>query len=249
MKPKGKVYLVGAGPGDPDLLTRKALRLLESADVVICDRLISAEVLALASPTARVIYAGKRQGQQDEVQEQIYSHMLREAVPSQVVVRLKCGDPMVFARGGEELRFLLEHGIDAEVVPGVSSAISAMSLAGIPLTYRGVAASFTVVAGHRQNILGLDWGAHAGIDTLVVLMGVENRELIAESLIRAGRPTSQAVVFIERASTDRERVVGATLGEMADGLVEVEAPAVLVIGDVVRLRARASGRTAEEVKA
>lgn len=236
MKPKSKVYLVGAGPGDPDLLTRKALRILESADAVIFDRLVPSAVADLANPAAVKIYAGKSQGQQEEVQDAIFEHFLRLAGTADVIVRLKSGDPMVFARGGEEMRFLYDNGFDVEVVPGVSSAISALSLTGIPLTYRGVAASFTVVAGHRRNILDLDWSNYARIDTLVVLMGVENRELIAESLIRTGRPASCPVAFIERASTDSERVVESTLGEMAAGRVEVEAPAVLVIGEVVRMR-------------
>jgi len=236
VKPKPKVYLVGAGPGDPDLLTRKALKVLESAEAVIYDRLVPAEILALASPAAMLVYGGKRQGEQDLVQAEIFDHILRLAASCNVIVRLKSGDPTVFGRGGEELRFLTEHGLDVEVVPGVSSATAALALTGVPLTYRGVAASFAVVAGHRQNILTIDWAAHAGIDTLVVLMGVENRELIAESLMRAGRPASLPVAFIERASMERERFVESTLGEMAAGMVEVEAPAVLVIGEVVRKR-------------
>jgi uroporphyrin-III C-methyltransferase len=247
VKPKAKVYLVGAGPGDPDLLTVKALKLLALADVVIYDRLVPAEVLALANPAATLIYAGKRQGQQEEVQAEIFDHILRWRNTAGRIVRLKSGDPMVFARGGEELEFLHEHGLDVEVVPGISSAISALTLTGIPLTYRGVAGSFTVVAGHRQNILELDWSAYAGVDTLVVLMGVENRELIAECLIRAGRAPSQPAAFIERASTEQERVVETTLREIAEGGADVEAPAVLVIGEVVRKRVPLHSREAAEV--
>lgn len=232
----GKVYLVGAGPGDPDLMTVKALRLLQQATVIIYDRLVSAEILALGNPAAVYIDGGKQQGQQEEIQRDIYRWLLKTARTHDTVVRLKSGDPMVFGRGGEELEFLYQHGISAEVVPGVSSAVAAPALAGIPLTYRGVAASFAVIAGHRQSLMELDWSVYMAVDTLVVLMGVENRELIADSLIRKGRPRTQPVAFIERSSTDRERIVEATLESVARGNVDVSAPAVFVIGEVVGLR-------------
>jgi len=233
-----KVYLVGAGPGDPDLLTRKALRILQQADVVIYDRLVSAEILALANPEASLIFAGKQQGQQDEIQAEIFAWFLRLRGKAHTIVRLKSGDPMVFGRGGEELEFLARHDFDAEVVPGISSALAGPALAGIPVTFRGIAASFSVIAGHRQSLASLDWSVYQGVDTLVILMGVEWRDVIALALIDAGRPGSQPVAFIERASTDRERVVEATLDEVAEGKVDVESPAVLVIGEVVRLRQR-----------
>lgn len=233
-----KVYLVGAGPGDPELLTRKALRLLEQADAIIYDRLVSAEILALANPGATFIYAGKRQGQQDEVQSEIFDWLLRLADSADVIVRLKSGDPMAFGRGGEELAFLAEHGIDAEIVPGISSALAAPGLAGIPVTHRGVAASFSVIAGHRQSLTSLDWSVYQGVDTLVILMGVEHRDVIAHTLMEQGRPADHPVAFIENASTERERVVESTLGAVARGKVSVEAPAVIVIGEVVRHRTR-----------
>jgi len=233
-----KVYLVGAGPGDPDLITRKALRLLEQADVIIHDRLVSEEILALANPQAEFLYAGKEAGEQERVQNEIYGWLLEYRNRARIIVRLKSGDPMIFGRGGEELEFLLRHGFEAEVVPGVSSAIAAPSLAGIPLTYRGTAASFAVIAGHRQSICALDWSAYSGIDTLIVLMGVEQRDFIAGSLIAYGRPQDQPVAFIINASTPRERIVEATLGQVARREVEVESPAVFVIGEVVRLRAK-----------
>jgi uroporphyrin-III C-methyltransferase len=231
-----KVYLVGAGPGDPELLTRKALRILEQADVILYDRLVSAEILALANPQAKLIDTGKQQGQQEEIQSEIFDWFLRLAGSVRTIVRLKSGDPMVFGRGGEELEFLAAHGIDAEVVPGISSALAAPALAGIPLTYRGVAASFSVIAGHRQSLTSLDWSIYQGVDTLIILMGVEHRDVIAHTLIEQGRPASQPVAFVENASTPRERTVESSLGMVARGKVDVQAPAVMVIGEVVRHR-------------
>lgn len=233
----GKVYLVGAGPGDPGLLTVKALRILEHAEVVVYDRLVSAEILALADG-ALLIDGGKRRGEQERIQDEINQLMVQHARAGRSVVRLKAGDPMVFARGAEEWEYLLDHGIEVEVVPGVSSALAAPALAGIPPTCRGVAASFSVIAGHRENFMRTDWSQYARIDTLIILMGVENREYIAESLIRCGRCATQPVAFIENASTAMERVVEATLASVAAGREEVNAPAIFVIGDVVRLRSR-----------
>jgi uroporphyrin-III C-methyltransferase len=241
-----KVYLVGAGPGDPDLLTRKAARILEKAEVLIYDRLVSPETLALANPDATFIYAGKQRGQQEDVQAEIYAWFLRLAHCDGPIVRLKCGDPMIFSRGGEELEFLVRHGFDVEVVPGVSAVTAAPALAGIPLTHRGLAASFAVVAGHGESLREHDWSVYRGIDTLVVLMGVENRRTIAARLMELGRPASQPVAFLERVSTDAERVVESTLGEVASGAAQVEAPAVLVIGEVVRLRASAKSLQAPD---
>ncbi len=244
-----KVYLVGAGPGDPELLTRKALRLLEQADVVIYDRLVSAEVLALANANAVFVNGGKEFGRQEEIQNEIFDSFLYFSTRARTIVRLKSGDPMVFGRGGEELEFLRGNGIEAEVVPGVSSAIAAPALAGIPLTYRGIAASFAVVAGHRQGVTTLDWAVYGGVDTLVVLMGVEYRDVIAGSLISNGRPGGQPVAFLMNASTDRERLVESTLAEVASRKVDVEAPAVMIIGEVVRLRTQRTVRQVQEMSA
>jgi siroheme synthase len=145
---------------------------------------------------------------------------------------------MVFGRGGEELAFLSANNIDAEVVPGLSSALAAPALAGIPVTHRGVAASFSVIAGHRKSLTALDWSAYQGVDTLVILMGVEHRDVIAHTLIAQGRPADHPIAFIENASTERERIVEATLGAVAARHVDVQAPAVIVIGEVVRHRVR-----------
>ena len=233
---RAKVYMVGAGPGDPDLLTRKAARILAQAEVVIFDNLVSPEILSLANPNARFVHARKQRGQQEEVQAEIYAWYLRLREAGGPVVRLKSGDPMVFGRGAEELEFLTRHGFDVEVVPGVSAVTAAPALAGIPLTYRGVATSFTVLPGHRQAVKEVDWPAYRHAGTLVVLMGVNNRAAIANRLINGGRPAGDPVAFLQFASTERERVIESTLEEVARGEVDVEPPAVFVIGEVVRLR-------------
>ncbi len=229
------IYLVGAGPGDPDLLTVKAVRVLERAEVVLFDRLISAEILACINPRAILIDVGKEEGQQCEKQRQIVPLLLHYGTQHETVVRLKSGDPMVFARGGEELADLLEAGCDVEVIPGISSALAAPELAGIPLTYREVARSFAIVTGHGRDGLLQDWTAYARIDTLIILMGVKHRAEIATRLIAAGRDAKQPTAFIERASTPNERRVYATLADVAEGMVEAEAPAVWIAGEVVGL--------------
>ena len=232
-----KVFIVGAGPGDPGLLTVRALQILQFADIVLYDRLVSPQILALIPPTAELLYAGKLQGQQAEVQQLIGQMLIEYANSDRSVVRLKGGDPLVFGRGAEEWQLLREAGIEVELVPGVSSATSVLGLAGIPPTFRGIADGFAVVTGHlRDEADPIDWSKYAKVDTLIILMGVRTRAEIASELIRHGRPAGQPVAFVERGATPDERVVIATLREVADGLVQVENPAVFVAGDVVRLR-------------
>lgn len=228
-----KVYLVGAGPGDPELLTVKAAKLISLADVILYDRLVSTEILALARAEARLIYVGKEKGHAEETQQRIFGELALHAFCGRTVLRLKGGDPMVFGRGAEEWAFLARLGIDVEVVPGISSAIAAPALAAIPLTLRGVARSFAVVTGQDRDGFREDWQSCMGIDTLVILMGVAHRQRIARALIDSGRPASQACAFIERSSSPRERLVTTTLGSIAAGSVEVESPAIWICGDVV----------------
>jgi len=232
----GKVYIVGAGPGDPDLLTVKARRLIEQAGTIIYDRLVTPAILSLAPPRSQCIYAGKEEGRQSETQARILDLLLEHGRQPDTVVRLKGGDPMVFGRGAEEWAFLIQHGIDAEIVPGVSSAVAVPALAGIPLTFRGVATSFAVATGHCHDGENTAWESYAHVDTLVVLMGVGRRVSIAGRLIAGGRDPSTPVAFIENGTTDRERIVITTLQEIADDRVAVEAPAVMVVGQVVTLR-------------
>jgi uroporphyrin-III C-methyltransferase len=183
-----------------------------------------------------VISVGKHEGEQEVVQNRIFSLILDRALAGKSVARLKGGDPLVFGRGAEEWALALEHGIPVELIPGVTSATSVPGLAGIPLTYRQVSQSFGVIAGHCSEDLRQDWDRFARIDTLVVLMGVKNRALIAQALIDAGRDPHQPVAFIERGTTPAQRVITSDLRSVALGQVAVENPAVFVIGEVVKLR-------------
>jgi len=234
----GKLYLIGAGPGDPELLTLKAVRVLRDCDVVLYDRLVSREVLSFARPDAELVFVGKHEGQQEHTQTQIFELIRRRALERKTIGRLKGGDPLVYGRGAEEWELALDTGIEVELVPGISSAVSVPGLAGIPLTYRGVAQSFAVVTGHCQEGLTAAWHKYSSIDTLAILMGVKNRAFIAQALIAAGRDQEEPVAFIERGSTPQQRVVESTLSRVAAGLVSVEPPAVFLVGKVVRLRSR-----------
>lgn len=239
----GKVYLVGAGPGDPELLTVKALRVLRAADVVIYDRLVSREVLACANPNAQFLYAGKHEGDQERVQRWILEQMIGLAGRGLAVVRLKGGDPCIFGRGGEEWSALRAEDIEVELVPGVSSAVSVAGLAGIPVTFRGISRAFAVVTGHCQDPAETDWSRYAGVDTLVILMGVKCRAEIADRLMEAGRPANEPVAFIEKGTTPEEKVICSTLAEVAAGRVAVSSPALFVVGRVVGLREGLVGET------
>lgn len=230
------IHIVGAGPGRADLLTVRAARLLAQADAVLYDRLVSPEVLELVRPGAELIDVGKDEGQQERIQAGIYAQLEACASRHETVVRLKGGDPMVFGRGAEEWAWLVEHGYEVEVVPGISSAVAVPELAGIPLTYRGIAGGFAVLTGHRKEGSCTQWAAYAHVDTLVVLMGVGHRAEIANCLLEHGRASDTPVAFIENGTTPRERVVHSTLGRVAQGETSVSAPAVMVIGECVSLR-------------
>lgn len=232
----GVVTLVGAGPGDPDLITVKGRRAIETADVILHDRLVDKRALGWARPRAEIIDVGKRFGHEEEIQASIMSIAIDRARRGFHVVRLKGGDPFVFGRGIEEWQAFVAAGIDVVAVPGVSSALAAGPIAGVGLTLRGIARSFTVVTGHTITDAGVAWDRYAAADTLVVLMGVANRQRIARRLIDGGRPASEPVVFVENATSETEFVVAATLGEVAAGEVLVESPAVWIIGPVIHSR-------------
>ncbi len=227
------VYLVGAGPGDPELLTVKATRLLQRADVVVYDRLIESAVLDLAPPWAEMIDVGKRPGAPTDSQTRINDVLIDRGRRFDCVVRLKGGDPFVFGRGGEEALELRAAGIDVEAVPGITSAVAAPAAAGIPVTMRGVSSGFTVITGHQDPSTDkwLDWDALARTGTtLVILMGASRTAVISQRLIAAGMDTDTAVAVVYSATTDHEHAVRTTLAELPD--IEVTNPSTLVIGAV-----------------
>jgi len=232
--------LVGAGPGDPSLLTLGALLRLREADVVIYDRLVSEEVLSMIPRGVSKVYGGKNPGSRGrERQEELNQLMLREAKSGKRVVRLKGGDPFLFSRGGEEAEFLRNHGVEFEVVPGVSSALAVPAYAGIPLTHRGYSSSVTVVTGREAGSkTRLDWSKIAGgSDVVVVLMGAAKAKEIATKLLMAGKPAETPMAAITWGTTKRQKTVTTTIGRAAKGrgAEEVEAPSVIVVGRVVSL--------------
>jgi len=234
----GKVYLVGAGPGDPDLLTLRAVKVLSEADVILYDRLVNEEVLSFARTGCKLVYVGKEEGKHTLPQEEINRLLVFYASTYRKVVRLKGGDPFVFGRGGEEAVYLRKHRIPYEVVPGVSSVYAVPAYAGIPITFRGIASSFAVVTGHEctGKEKSVNWRSFGGIDTLVILMGVKNRQRIARELMEGGRDPDEPVAFIEMGTTKDQRVILSTLRSVAEDPPEVRPPAVIVVGEVVRLR-------------
>ena len=238
----GKVYLVGAGPGDPGLLTVKGLDCLRRADVVIYDRLIDESILHEARPEAEKIYVGKASSHHTLEQETINHLLIQKAREDKVVVRLKGGDPFVLGRGGEEAEALAENHIPFEVVPGVSSAVAVPAYAGIPVTHREVASSFTVVTGHKASDRGepnIAWDKLAtGTDTLVILMGIGNLAYVVDQLIKNNKPPSTPVAVITHGTTDRQRCVTGTLQDIVAKVKseDLKPPSVVVVGDVVQLR-------------
>ena len=239
---KGKVYLVGAGPGDPELLTVKALRLLSIADIVFYDRLITDGILDLIPESVEKIYVGKHPGEPSMSQEKINDMMVEAARKGKAIVRLKGGDPFLFGRGGEEAQELRRAGIKFEVVPGITSAIAVPAYAGIPVTHRDYASSIAIVTGHEASTKKEDnvkWeNLASSLDTIVIMMGVRNLESIVHRLLLGGRNPETPVAIIERGTTDEQRITNGTLSDIAEKVKEqgVKPPAVIVIGDVCNLQ-------------
>jgi len=236
------VYLVGAGPGDPGLLTRRGAKLLSRADVVIYDRLVHHSLLDLAPPEAELVDVGKQPDiQQSSIdrQDEINRLLVLHGRKSDTVVRLKGGDPFLFGRGGEEVDVLTEAGVPWQIVPGVSSAFGVPAAVGIPVTHRGLSSSVTVVTGRVGDPTapgGVDWEALAKNDgTLVILMGMKTRAEIAAALQQSGKPADTPVAVIERGTTTKQRVVRTTLAHLAD--VDLESPGIIVVGPVAALGA------------
>ncbi|HEY9625363.1 MAG TPA: uroporphyrinogen-III C-methyltransferase [Crinalium sp.] len=238
----GKVYLVGAGPGDPGLFTLKGKALLEHADVVVYDALVSPQILAMIGPQAEQINAGKRRGRHSLLQEEITQLLIEKAQTHAVVVRLKGGDPFMFGRGGEEMEDLVQAGVSVEVVPGITSGIAAPAYAGIPLTHRAHSSSVTFVTGHEsagKYRPAVNWQAIAhGSETIVIYMGVHNLPYIIEQLQLAGMPLSTPIALVRWGTRPEQQELIGTLETIVHQIEEQEfgAPAIAVIGSVVNLR-------------
>ena len=235
----GKVYLTGAGPGDMELLTIKALRVVKEADIIIYDRLANPEILKEAKNGCEFIYVGKEDGRhtlaQDEINETIYQSALRK----DIVVRLKGGDPFVFGRGGEEGSYLKKRGIEFEIIPGVTSAVSVPAYAGIPVTHRGVAVSFKVITGHEapnKKSSQIDWESLKDDNTIIFLMGLHNLSKISKKLIEIGKPKDFPIAVISRGTTKDQKVVVSTLEGVVEAAKGIPTPALIVVGEVVKLR-------------
>jgi uroporphyrin-III C-methyltransferase/precorrin-2 dehydrogenase/sirohydrochlorin ferrochelatase len=239
-KTVGEVYLVGAGPGDPDLLTFRALRLMQKADVVVYDRLVSPEILELVRRDAEKIYVGKAKSKHTVPQDEINELLAKEALAGNRVVRLKGGDPFIFGRGGEELETLVEQGISFQVVPGITAASGAASYAGIPLTHRDHAKSVVFATGHLQdNSINLNCQGLAQPDqTIVFYMGLTGLPIICEQLVKHGLPPNTPIAMVQSATTSKQKVVTGTLEDIQKKAKEakIKPPALIIVGSVVSLQ-------------
>ncbi len=239
-KPKtGEVYLVGAGPGNPDLLTFRALRLMQQADVVVYDRLVSAEILDLTRRDSEKIYVGKQRANHSLPQESINDLLLNLAKKGKRVVRLKGGDPFIFGRGGEEIEALLEENIDFQVVPGITAASGCSTYAGIPLTHRDHAQSCTFVTGHlKDGSTNLNWPQLAAPNqTIVFYMGLSGLKIICQSLINHGCSTEHPIAIVQQGTTANQRVITGTLESLPQTVIDekIKAPTLIIVGTVVTL--------------
>ena len=236
---RGRVYLVGAGPGDPELLTLRAVRLLEKADVVVYDHLVSSDVLEFVNKTAERIYVGKRRNEHTMRQEQINTLLAKLGNEGKQVVRLKGGDPFIFGRGGEELETLHAHGVDFEVVPGITAASGVSSYAGIPLTHRDYAQSCLFVTGHlKDGTADLDWPSLVRLNqTVVIYMGLGGLPEISRQLIAHGASSNLPVAVVQDGTISTQKVATGTLATIADIVAQqaLKSPCLVIVGEVVKL--------------
>ena len=234
-----KVYLTGAGPGDVELLTLKAVRVIENADVLIYDRLVNPEILKMVKTSCELIYVGKEDKKHTLPQEDINELIYQASLRYENVVRLKGGDPFVFGRGAEEALYLQERGIKFEIIPGITSAIAVPAYAGIPVTHRGITTSFRVVTGHenpKKKISQIEWETFLNDETIVFLMGYHNIELISSKLISLGKRKDYPCAVISKGTTKKQKVVIGTLENIVEKSKGLETPAMIIIGEVVNLK-------------
>lgn len=239
----GKVYLVGAGPGDPDLITVKGLRCLKQADVILYDRLVNPELLKYAKEGAQLVYCGKLPNYHTMKQETINHFLVKYAKKGFQVVRLKGGDPFVFGRGGEEAEECVKHDVPFEVVPGITSGIAASAYAGIPVTHRNVSKSFAFITGHQAGDVAADhqWYHLAnGVDTLCIYMGVSHLPTIIQQLIESGKSPDTPIALVHWGTLSDQQTVVGTLENIEDRVKEaaISNPSMIVIGEVVKLHNR-----------
>jgi uroporphyrin-III C-methyltransferase len=238
---KGKVFICGAGPGDPKLITLRAMELLKACDVVLYDRLVGKEIICQIPAGTEKVYVGRTVGDPTTHQDRTNELMVKYAKKGKSVLRLKGGDPFIFGRGGEEAEYLIRHGIKFEIVPGITSAIASPAYAGVPLTHRRYSSSVAIVTGHEgaeKDEMAVRWSRLAGaVDTIVVLMGIGQLDQISRDLVKAGMKKSTKIAVIASGTTEKQRVVRGTLGSIAGAAskADVRPPAVIVIGKVAGL--------------
>ncbi|MDQ0339990.1 uroporphyrin-III C-methyltransferase/uroporphyrinogen III methyltransferase/synthase [Caldalkalibacillus uzonensis] len=242
MQEAGKVYLVGAGPGDPELITVKGAKLLQLADVIVYDRLVNMELLRYAKPGTELIFCGKSPERHTMPQEEINRVLVFHAQQGKTVVRLKGGDPSIFGRVGEEAAYCAKHGISFEIVPGITSGVAAPAYAGIPLTHRDLSSSVAIVTGHKRVDGEGDpvrWDQLAtSVQTLVIYMGVGNLPFIREQLLAHGRPSDTPVALVRWGTLAKQETLVGTLDNIVEQVqkAKFKSPAIIVVGEVVRLR-------------
>ncbi|MGJ9383196.1 uroporphyrinogen-III C-methyltransferase [Salipaludibacillus sp. CF4.18] len=238
----GKVFLVGAGPGDPDLITMKGYKAIKAADVIVFDRLVNKELLAYAPPLTEFVYCGKQRDNHSIPQERINEILVEKALEGKTVVRLKGGDPSIFGRVGEEAEYCKENGILFEIVPGITSGIAATTYAGIPLTHRDFSSSCAFITGHKRSDKvkkDIQWDKLAtSVDTLVFYMGVGNLEMIKDNLVLHGRSETTPVALVRWGTTDQQETLVGTLDNIVEKVAarNFKSPAIIVVGEVVKLR-------------